>query len=202
MNFAGLGGALIAGLSGKREEELRLRQQKIDDEDRVISRKIKDLNIKREEGNLADMQAQRAAKAQALRQTLAAKGGLDMAIPSMEFDYGENDEFRAVPPQAVAQDAPLGGPSSPRLVGLPGLSNLAKLPRTSPRPSSLWPFRARHLWRSLPVPLELRVLPLPTRGRLAVAEALPWGPAPCVGAAGRETRWPGPRASAPTVRRS
>ena len=113
-----MGGALIAGLSGKREEELRLRQQKIDDEDRVISRKIKDLNIKREEGNLADMQAQRAAKAQALRQTLAAKGGLDMAIPSMEFDYGENDEFRAVPPQAVARDAPLGGPQQPQVGGL------------------------------------------------------------------------------------
>ena len=102
MNFAGLGGALIAGLAGKREEEQRLRQQRIDDEDREISRKAKGLGIAQQEAALAEIKATRAAKAQALRGILAAKNGMDVAIPSMQFDYGENDEDRAIPPRPMA----------------------------------------------------------------------------------------------------
>lgn len=102
MNFAGLGGALIAGLAGKREEEQRLRQQRIDDEDREISRKAKGLGIAQQEAALAEIKATRAAKAQALRGILAAKNGMDVAIPSMQFNYGENDEDRTIPPRPMA----------------------------------------------------------------------------------------------------
>ena len=118
VNFAGLGGALIAGLAGKREEEQRLRQQRIDDEDREISRKAKGLGIAQQEAALAEIKATRAAKAQALRGILAAKNGMDVAIPSMQFNYGENDEDRTIPPRPMAP-APAAMPlAKPRNLGL------------------------------------------------------------------------------------